>query len=47
MREAGLASDAEIAERRARIQKLVEEAVEFARSSPRVEPEDALKLVYA
>jgi TPP-dependent pyruvate/acetoin dehydrogenase alpha subunit len=47
LREAGLASDADMGERRARIQKLVDEAVAFARSSSRVGPEDALKYVYA
>ncbi len=47
MREAGLATEADLAERRARIQKLVDEALAFARSSPRVGPEDALKYVYA
>ena len=47
MRETGMAGDADFQERRERIQKLVDEAVAFARSSPRVGPEDALKYVYA
>jgi TPP-dependent pyruvate/acetoin dehydrogenase alpha subunit len=47
LREAGVAGEADLAQRRERIQKLVDEAVEFARSSPRVGPEDALRYVYA
>jgi TPP-dependent pyruvate/acetoin dehydrogenase alpha subunit len=47
MLEAGLQGEREIADRRDRIQKLVDEAVEFARASPKVSPEDALTFVYA
>jgi len=47
MLEAGMISEQEIKATRDRIQKLVNEAVEFARKSPKVGPEDALKYVYA
>ncbi len=43
----GLITEAEIQERRSRIQGLVDEAVEFARNSPPAPAEDAMKFVYA
>jgi TPP-dependent pyruvate/acetoin dehydrogenase alpha subunit len=45
--EAGMINEQEIKATRGRIQKLLDEAVEFARQSPKVGPEDALKYVYA
>jgi len=47
MREAGLITDEEIARTRAGTQRQIDEAVEFARSSPPPRPEDALAHVYA
>jgi TPP-dependent pyruvate/acetoin dehydrogenase alpha subunit len=47
MLEAGMINEQEIKATRGRIQKLLDEAVEFARQSPKVGPEDALKYVYA
>jgi TPP-dependent pyruvate/acetoin dehydrogenase alpha subunit len=47
MLEAGMINEQEIKATRERIQKLLDEAVEFARQSPKVGPEDALKYVYA
>jgi len=47
MLEAGMISEQEIKATKERIQKLVDEALEFARKSPKVGREDALKFVYA
>jgi len=47
MRQANLITEAEIARERADIQKQIDEAVEFARKSPKAKPEDALLYVYA
>jgi pyruvate dehydrogenase E1 component alpha subunit len=43
----GLITEQGIRERRQRIQRLIDEAVEYARGSPRAPAEDALKFVYA
>jgi acetoin:2,6-dichlorophenolindophenol oxidoreductase subunit alpha len=47
LQDEGIMTAAEIQQRRETIQKLVDEAVDFARKSPKVGPEDALKFVYA
>jgi TPP-dependent pyruvate/acetoin dehydrogenase alpha subunit len=47
MLEEGVATKSEIQEKRRQVQQLVDEAVEFARSSPTAPPEDAMKFVYA
>jgi len=47
MLEAGMISEQDIKATKERIQKLVDEALEFARKSPKVGREDALKFVYA
>jgi pyruvate dehydrogenase E1 component alpha subunit len=47
MLKEGLITQAKIDEEHKRIQALVDEAVEFARSSPLPKPEDSMKFVYA
>ena len=47
MLQEGLITEQGIREQRQRIQRLVDEAVEFARASPRAPAEDAMKFVYA
>jgi pyruvate dehydrogenase E1 component alpha subunit len=47
MVKARLIDENEMKSTRQRIQALVDEAVDFARNSPRVGPEDAMKFVYA
>ena len=47
MLQEGLITEQGIRERRQRIQRLIDEAVEYARGSPRAPAEDAMKFVYA
>ncbi|KPJ88374.1 MAG: acetoin:2,6-dichlorophenolindophenol oxidoreductase subunit alpha [Spirochaetes bacterium DG_61] len=47
MLEEKIISEKDVQEHRNRIQKMIDEAVEFARKSPLPKPEDALKFVYA